>query len=77
MIKEDVALRAKYRVQNALYKIRYGLYEKVTLEEVKIAEEFNEEIIKAYHEGKYDVVLKKVKGANRFIQNLSERLNQK
>lgn len=72
MVEKIVALRAKHRVQNELYKVRNKLHPflEVTEREVVIAEKLNNAIIQAFYERHYDVVLKKVKAAYEFMSSI-------
>ena len=72
MTEMVTALRAKYRVQSDLYRIGNRIFPflSVTEDEIKMAEESNRQIIKAFHDRHFSDVLKKVKVAYTFIENV-------
>ena len=67
-----VALRAKYGVQNELYKVRYRMepFEGAKKKEVNRARRINNQITKAFHDKEYGLVLRKVWEAYSFLEKL-------
>ncbi|MFA7141749.1 MAG: hypothetical protein WC157_00395 [Candidatus Paceibacterota bacterium] len=67
-----IALRAKYGVQNELYKVRYKIepFEEAKKKEVNLAKKINREIVRAFYDKEYGLVLKKVWEAYTFLEGL-------